>query len=506
MQVAKKVAVNSIVQYVKLVLNLIIALFSVRIILNALGTIDYGVYDVIAGVVAILGFVQSSFTQTSVRYLSVSLGKKDINEVRKTFSNTFWLQLFTAICLFLLLEFVGLFIFEGFLNIPVERITSARYVFHCMTLTLFLHVAVTPFHSIIISHENFLYTSCISVLDSLLKLGIAYFLMFYSGDKLIVYGILMTLVTLFNVSLHVIYVKIKYRMEVYFGIPSIIGLKSQTSFAGWTLIDVISRIANRQGYAVMLNKFFGPTMNTVYALSRQVEGQMYNLSVAVVDTMKPQIMKSYGANDKERMFRLSITAGKFGFLLMSFVAIPLLIMMPQVLQFWLKTVPEGTVLFTRLMIVACMSEQLTKGVVHACQATGNIKWFSIIVSSVRFLALPISVFLLILGMPAYIAIVVFLLCEVAGSLARVFVISKLENFDVCVFFKDVLLRIIPPFFLSFILCYFINLNYNSFVCIIYNVIITSVVYALIVYNWGLTGMEKNTVNNLIKTTFERHEK
>ena len=506
MRIANKVAVNTVIQYARLFLNFIISLYSVRVILNALGASDYGVYDVIAGVIAILGFLNSSLSQTSIRYLSVSLGKNNLSDLRDTFNNCFWLHLFIAIGIVVVLEFVGLFIFDGFLNIPQERIEAARIVFHCMSVTMFLHIFVTPFSAFIISHENFLYSSCISILDSLLKLGIAFFLTFTVNDKLIVYGVLMAIVTIINVILYILYVFVKYRNEFYIGKLSFIGIKKQSEFAGWTIIDVLSSIANRQGYAIMLNKFFGPVTNAVFALARQIEGQVYTISAAVIDTMKPQIMKSFGLNDKERMFRLSMTAGKFGFILMSFVTIPLIVMMPSILELWLENVPEGTVTFARLMILACMSEQLTRGFVYACQATGHIKWFSIIVSCIRVSALPISIILLSLGCASYVTIVVFFICEVVGSIARIFVISKLENISALYFFQNVISRILPSFIVAFLLCFTMHFFCNTLLTMMFNIIITSFSYFILVYLISLSTEEKYTINNIIKSVFHRNER
>lgn len=506
MQIANKVAVNTAIQYTRLLLNFVISLYSVRVILNALGASDYGVYDVIAGIIAILGFLNSSLSQTSIRYLSVSLGKNNLSDLRNTFNNCFWLHLFIAIGIVVVLEFVGLFIFDGFLNIPQERIKAARIVFHCMSVTMFLHVFVTPFSAFIISHENFLYSSCISILDSLLKLGIAFFLTFTAADKLVVYGILMTTVIVINVIMYILYVFIKYRNEFYIRQPSFMGMKKQSAFAGWTIVDVLGTIANRQGYAIMLNKFFGPVTNAAFALARQIEGQIYTISAAVIDTMKPQIMKSYGSNDKERMFKLSMTAGKFGFILMSLVAIPLIVMMPLILALWLKNVPEDTVTFARLMVLACMSEQLTRGLVYACQATGHIKWFSIIVSCIRVSALPISIILLSLGCASYVAIIVFLICEVTGSIARIFIISKFEKFNVLNFFQNVINRVLPSFIIAFLLCCTIHFFYNTLLSMIFNIVITSFVYLTFVYVTTLSTEERYVINNVIKSVIHKNER
>lgn len=506
MRVANKVAINTAIQYARLLLNFVISLYSVRVILNALGASDYGIYDVVAGVIAILGFLNSSLSQTSIRYLSVSLGKNNLHDLRNTFNNCFWLHLFIAIIIVVVLEFVGLYIFDGFLNIPSERIESARIVYHYMVITMFLQIFVTPFSALIISHENFLYSSCISILDSFLKLGIAFLLIFTVSDKLVVYGTLMAVVTVINTIMYILYVFVKYRNEFCIGKLSFEGIKKQSKFAGWTIVDVLSTIANRQGYAIMLNKFFGPVVNAAFALARQVEGQMYTISAAVIDTMKPQIMKSYGSNDKERMFKLSMTAGKFGFILMSFVAIPLIVMMPLILELWLKNVPEGTVTFARLMVLACMSEQLTRGLVYACQATGRIKWFSIIVSCIRISALPISILLLSLGCSSYMAIVVFLICEVTGSISRIFVISKFGKFSALNFFQNVINRILPSFIIAFLLCFAIHSFYNSLLFVFINIIITSFVYLVFIYIISLSIEERYVINTIIKSVVRRNER
>ena len=213
----------------------------------------------------------------------------------------------------------------------------------------------------------------------------------------------------------------------------------------------------------------------------------------------PQIMKSQGEGDSERMFRLSLTAGKFGFSMMSLVAIPLLVMMPEILTLWLKNVPEGTVLFTRLMVAACMCEQLTRGLVYANQAVGNIKWFSITISAIRFSALPISWICFKLGSPAYVAIVVFLICEAVGSFSRVFVLSKISDFHPIDFFKSVMLQLIPPFILSLV----VALVLYSFISGIWGIllicVVADIVFILVMALIGLTSDEKNAINSIIQS-------
>ena len=506
MQTANRVAFNTIVQYIQLVLNVVIGLVSVRLILAALGKVDYGIYDVVGGVVGLLSFISTSLSQASIRFLSVSLGKKDIKDTRKTFRICFWLHVSIAVILTILIEIVGLFLFDGFLDIPDERINAAKIIYQCVTLTLFLNITVSPFKALINAHEKFWYTSIIGILNSVLKLIIAIVITYWYSEKLIAYGVLLSLVTVVDFLLIAGYAMFLFKPQMSFGKTSIFEVKEMTGFFGWTLLDVLGTVLNRQGYAVLLNRFFGPVTNTTFALARQLEGHMYTISASAVGTMKPQIMKSYGAGDQDRMFRLSLTAGKFGFALMSIVSIPLIIMMPEVLTLWLKSYPEETVLFSRLLILACMAEQLTKGLVFANQAVGNIKWFSVIVSGIRMAALPISWLLLRIGYPARVAIMVFLVCETVGAFSRVIILSKISDFNRKDFYKEVALKILPPVVLGFIVCYVLYHYTFGIWGMILTLMGTILTYGIMVLYWGLTKEEVSTVKNICHSLVGKFKK
>lgn len=496
---ANRVAFNTFVQYIQLALSVLIGLYSVRLILNALGEVDYGIYDVIGGIVALLAFISSSLSQSSMRFISIRLGEGDEKKMRETVGSCFWLHLLIAAGLSLLIEFVGLFLFDGYLNIPEERIRAAKFVYHTVTLTLFLNVIESPYRALIAAHEEFWYSSLVAFLNSVLKLGIAFAITYWFADKLVAYGSLLLGVTLLDVLLVVgfSFLRHKHEMSLQFNGSEI---KSITSFVGWTMLDVLGSTLNRQGYAIMLNRFFGPVMNTTFALSRQIEGHLYTVSSSAVNTVKPQIMKSYGYGDEDRMFRLSLTAGKFGFALISILSIPIIIMMPDILTIWLKHYPEETVLFSRLMIIACMIEQLTRGLVFANQAVGNIKWFSIIVSSLRIAALPISWIFLKLGFPAYIAIFIFLICEGLGSFARAIILSKISNFKITDFVKSVLKMILPPVLVAFVFCWIIyQFVPHSIWMMILVFLITAGLYAVLIYFTGLTKDEKSSVIGVAKS-------
>lgn len=498
-----KVAINTLIQYVELVSNVFIGLLSVRLILGALGASDFGIYDLIAGIIALLGFITNTLSQTSLRFMSVSIGRGNIDDINKTFSSCFWLHFYIGIALDAILIIVGFFIFNGMLNIPADRISTARFIYFIMTLNMFVGIGTTPFTALLYSHENFVYVSCIRIMDSILKLIVAIVITYYSFDKLLLYGFLMAGITVLDSVLYISYTVLKYKDELSFSRAPLGAMKQITGFAGWTVLDVLGTIASRQGYAILLNRFFGTKENAVFALARQIEGHMYTISASVINTMKPQIMKSQGSGENDRMFRLSMTAGKFGFSMMSFVAIPLLVMMPDILLLWLKDVPEGTVLFARLMILACMFEQLTRGLVYANQAVGNIKWFSISISAIRILALPISFVCFSLGSPAYVAIVVFLICETIGSASRVYILSRITAFNPNSFVKMVMINVLPPFIISFIICVSIHLITKGLCGLLVASIVTFLSYLTLVYFIGLDRIEKELINSLIYTFLKR---
>ena len=493
----RRVVLNTAIMYIQFVLNVLIGLISVRLILKALGQSDYGLYDVIAGVISLFGFITGSLSQATMRFISVSLGSGGTKESAEVYNASFWLHLFISVFLCLLLEVTAFFFWRA-LNIPSDRISTATYVFHFMVISLFFNLNLSPLNALVSSCENFLFVSIIAIIDSVLKLSVAISLLYVPFDKLLLYGFLMMVITIINYVVYHIYSRINYSQLYYIGKPDFLKIKSLSGFVGWTVVDTFSTALNRQGYAIMFNKFFGTVMNTSFALSRQLEGQVFTISSGVVNSMKPQVLKSYGSGDSDRMYRLSLTAGKFGLYMMSIVCIPLIIMMPDVLNIWLGEYPPETVVISRLLIGACMAEQVTRGLVYANQATGNIKWFSLIVSFLRLLALPVSIVFLFLGSDAWVAVLIFFVFETIGSLSRVYILSKISDFKPSSFFKDVVLDVTLPLIVSFLFCFIIYPLGTGVLWMVCVVVLTVALMILLVHLCGLTSEEKIFLNGFIK--------
>ena len=505
---AGRVAFNTCIQYVQLVLNVLIGLFSVRIVLDALGASDYGLYGLIGGIVSLLSFINSSLSQTSIRFISHSMGSQNLVLIKKSFSSCFQLHVVIGFGLVLSLEFVGLFLFNGFLKIEPDRVDTAKILYHLMVFSLLLTTIQTPLKALIISREKFVYTSLIGIFNSVCKLGVAIVLKYVSGDKLLFYGILLAIITVLDFLFYLCYNFVNNRKILSFKWERLSSLSNVASFAGWTLLDVLGTVLNRQGYAVMLNVFFGTVINAAYSVANQIACHLYDISASIINSMKPQIMKSQGAGNNKRMIRLSMTAGKMGFSMMSILAIPFIILMPEILNVWLKEVPEWTCLFARLLIIACLGEQLTRGLVYANQAIGNIKWFSIIVSSIRMLALPVSWLFLFLGFSAYWSIIIFVIFESLGSISRLFVMKRLAGLRIYDFLKSVVGQIVLPFFLSFSVCFVLKNVSHELIWLAFSCVVSALTYMVSMYLIGLTSEEKKALNTIVvsmKSRFLKQE-
>ena len=496
MNTVNRVAFNTIVNYIQLILNVLLGLLTVRFVFRSLGDIDYGIYNLIAGVIVLITFISESLSQTSVRFISIGLGQGNNDGLKHVFSSCFSLHLYLALLLSLILEIVGLFLFDGFLVIPEDRLTASQVVYHCMVATLCLNVVSTPFRAVIVAHEMLAFISLVGILESICKLGVAIVLLYTSADKLVIYGILMMMVSFVPFIGFCLFSIIRYKTEISLRLVGYSSIRQIVSFAGWTVLDVSAVIANRQGYALMYNKFSGASANTIFALAGHLEGPMFSVSASVINSIRPQILKSFGQGDKERTLRLAMTAGKLGFSMMSIIAIPVMVMLPDVLGIWLGEYPEQTVFYARMMIMACMVEQVTSGLCTANQAFGKIKLFSIVVSAVRISALPISVVLLLFGCPDSIAMVAYFLCESLASACRVFIMKRITGLSIRRFLKDVVLDITAPALLSMIVCMFMYMLSSSILGLLVSALCSALIYTIAIYRFGLTSEEKNSIRKL----------
>lgn len=482
-----------------------VSLYSTRLVLNALGSTDYGIFNLVAGVIAMLAFLNIAMATSTQRYLSFHQGRNELKMLKKIFTNSLILHLLIGIIIVIGLEIAGVFLFNGFLNIPINRIESARMIYHFMAGSIFFSISVVPFIASLNAHENMIWIALVSIVEVMLKLGVALLLLNSQNDKLLLYGLLTALISLLILIIHMVYCLKNYReCTLYkFWIVDKSLIKELTSFAGWNLFGSLCALGRVEGFTIMLNLFFGTVINAAYGISNQVAGQLSFFSITMLQALNPQIMKSEGADNRNRMLRLSMIASKFSFFLLAVIAIPIIFEMNSILKFWLKNVPEFTVVFCRLILIGTMINQLTIGLQSALQATGKIKSYQIVVGSLIIFNLPIAYFLLKLGYPAYSALISYIIIELFACSFRVYFLKKVGGLSISEYFAKVIFREIIPIISSISVCYLITSNFGGSYRFLITTASSSIIFISSVYFIGLCDDEKAIVNNTFLNLFTK---
>lgn len=432
MQPAKRVIKNTGFLYVRMLITIFISLYSTRLILNALGEVDYGIFNLIGGVVAMLSFINGAMIIATQRYLSIYLGAGDAKKLKSVFNSSIILHLAISLIIVLLLETGGFFLFHGGLNIPADRIGTARIIFHFMVISTFFTINAVPYDASINSHENMLFDALVGIFESIIKLGIAIWLVYSAFDKLVLYGLLMAALTIMIRLIKSIYCSRKYeecriRLKLDLDIRL---LKEMVSFAGWNVFGLFCSVLKSQGLAILLNLFFGIVVNAAYGIANTVNSNIRAFSANMIRAILPQITKSEGSGDRERMLRLSVFASKMSFFLLAVFAIPIIIEMPFILKIWLKTVPENSIIFCQLILIISLIYQITIGMMAAITSVGNIKVFQIVVGAVEIFNLPFAYVLVKLGLPAYSVLIGLIFLEIIAGGLKIWFAHKVAGLDI----------------------------------------------------------------------------
>ncbi len=491
-----------------MLITMVISLYSTRLILNALGATDYGVFNLIGGIIAMLSFLNAAMTVSTQRYLSYYQGKSDFQMQKRVFANSLIIHIAIGIVIVIGLELMGLFLFDGFLKIPESRIIAAKTIFHFMSVTVFFTVLSVPFTASLNARENMTWTAIVNVIESLLKLAIAIFLVTVSNDRLIVYGILSAIISVVSLILYAVFCFKKYdECSLSFrGQYDRKLVEELSSFAGWNLFGTLAGIGRIQGLAVILNLFFGATVNAAYGIANQVSAQLNFFSATMMRALNPQIMKSEGANDRKRMLRLSMLGSKFCFFLLAFIAIPCIFEMKEILQLWLKNVPEYTVMFCNLILIAMLTNQLTIGLQSAFQATGKIKVYQVLVGTILILNLPVAYFLLKLGFPVYSVLISYIGIEAVACLFRIFLLRSTAGLSIREYISRVLAREVIPILCSVGVCVFFTHMIHLPFRFMFTSVASSIAFASSIYLVGLCNDEKQLVNQMIVNTINKIKK
>lgn len=447
MKPTTRIIANTLAQHTRSIINICLSLYSTRLVLKALGQSDYGVFSLVAGVVAMLGFLTNAMVVTTQRQLSFYHGKGEPENVRAMFSNSLLLHFVIGLSIAGALFLCEPFLFNGFLHIDPTRTESAIYIYHVTILTLFVTFMTAPYRALFIAREEIIFISIVDVIDGALKLLFAIFLLTMETDRLIAYSWAIFGIMAFNFIALAFWAMRHYNecliipRKQYFNRQFI---KNITDFAGWTAYSLGCIIARAQGTAVILNRFFGTIINSSYGIAHQMFSAILFIAQAVTNAMSPQIVKAEGCNERERMLLLSEHCSKYAFLLLSIVVIPLVFEMPSVLEIWLGDVPENAVLLCRFLLLTTLCDQLTIGLGIANQAIGRIRNYSICVNTIKLMTLPAFWLCLWLGYSLIWAMWIYMGFELLCAMIRLPFLKYTAGLSIRHFAKHVFVRVAIP--------------------------------------------------------------
>ena len=390
----KRIAKNTLLLYFRMLFMMGVNLYASRVILNILGVVDYGINNVVGGVITMLGFLTGSLGAASSRYITYDLGKGDMAVMRRTFGNILTIHFLLAAIVLVVGETLGLWFMSTQLQIPPERATAAMWVYQFSIFSSVLAVVSVPYNATIIAHERMSAFAYISIADAVLKLLIVYLLVLIPYDKLIVYAVLFFCIQAFDRVVYGLYCSRHF--EETRTRPGYDGrlFRKIFAFAGWTMNGNLAVIGYTQGLNILLNIFFGPAVNAARAVAVQVQNVCQQFCSNFQMALNPQLTKSYAQGNLADMHRLLVKSSKFSFYILLFIALPLMLEADFVLRLWLGIVPEHTVTFLRLVLVVGLLYTLSNPIIVSVHATGRLKKFQIIEGTMLLMIVPVAYVLL----------------------------------------------------------------------------------------------------------------
>lgn len=437
----KRIAINTLLLYARMLLILVISLYTSRVVLATLGVEDYGIYNVVGGVVTMFTFLNYAMSNSSHRYITYALGKGNKHELYAVVSVTCMIHLAIAIIILLLAETVGLWFLHNKMVIPEDRMAAACWVYQFSIVSCITSIICVPFNAIIIAHEKMEAYAFISILDAFLKLVIVFLIQAFVGDKLIYYAALVLLVSLLDVTFYILYCRAHFDEARHVHFKRYKQINEMTSFAGWSLIGNLAYIGYTQGLNLLLNLFFGPIVNAARGVAVQVEGAIKGFVANFQTAVNPQIVKSYAQEDFSRLHRLIYSSSKLGFYLLLCLVLPVCVESKMILSLWLKEVPDYAVLFTVLVLLVSLQEPLRNPIDRANQATGNIKKYQIFEGGSLLLILPFAYLALKLGGQPYWVFLVQLIIMYLVQILRLFLVCSKIHMSKREYFKQVLFKV-----------------------------------------------------------------
>ena len=444
----KRIAKNTLLLYFRMLLTMAVGLYTSRVVIQALGVDDFGIYNVVGGFVAMFAMLSGSLSAAISRFITFELGKNDLSSLKKVFSSAVTVQFFLALLILLIAETTGLWFLNNKMNIPIDRLSAANWALHLSIITFCIDLVSVPYNAAIVAHEKMSVFAYVSIFEALGKLSIAWAISISPIDKLIFYAILMCLFAVLVRLIYGAYCK-KFFVEcTYHFVFDGTLLKQMFAFAGWNFFGAGSYQLMTQGVNVLMNIFFGVAVNAARGVAMQIDAAIMQFVNNFTTAINPQITKSYASGNIEYLHKLLFSGAKYSYFLLMFFAIPTIYETHFTLDIWLKNVPDHACAFVRLALILSLIHVLSNTMITAMLATGNIRNYQIIVGGIGMLVFPLSFVAFKLGMRVETAYIINIAVFVMQFFCRLFFMRNMINMPIGGYLKLVLARIIPVTVLS----------------------------------------------------------
>lgn len=495
----RTIAKNTILLYIRMFITMCIGLYTSRVVLNALGFIDYGIYNLVGGLVTMLSFLNVGLTSASQRFISYEIGKGDTASLKKVFYTAVTTHKILAVIVVTLLEIIGLLLINFKLEIPDDRIFAANWVFQCSLISTAVSIISVPYTSCVVAHEKMGQFAYISILETFLKLGVALIIMVSSIDKLILYSTLILVTHVIVRLIYTTYCKRKFEECTLSHQFDRDLFKKMFSFAGWGCIGNMGWGLKDQLSSIILNLFFGATINAARGIATQVNGIINSFASNFTMAMNPQITKQYAAGNIERSVALTISGSKYAFYLLSLITIPFLINEHYILRLWLKEVPEYTDAFVVITLISSCVYSMSHTVSTAIQATGYVKWFQILLAATLLLEVPLAYIILTMGGAPYMAVLPSIFTCLLSLIVRIIILHHyVPQYRISEYIVGTIVRGASIFAVAYTVSYFIKTLFTeSLSSLFVTVFISAMIVIICVFILGLNNKERNMIINKI---------
>lgn len=489
-------------------ITMFVSLYTTRLILNGLGASDFGIFNIVGGAIAMLGFLNAAMASATQRFMSYAEGEGNKEKQKYIFNISIVLHAAIAIIVGIALVGAGGFFFNGILTIPEDRVFAAEVVYASLIVSTMFTVLSVPYDAVLNAHENMRYYAIVGIIESFLKLAVAFACVYTSSDKLIVYGILMAAIPLVTLFIMFVYCHKHYEECIlaprrFYSKPL---MKEMTGFAGWNFLGTASSMIAQYGMGVVLNHFWGTLLNAAQGIANQLSGVLMTFSNNMLKAVTPALTKAEGAKDKERMEMFALLGCKYSYFILFLFAFPAMIEMPKILNLWLKDVPDWAVIFCRLQLVRSLAEQLFGNMQNAIAANGNIKQFQKTRCLINISPIILSYGLFIYDFPPYWMYITWIFFwGLLGGIATVFYSNRYCEIEYSSFWASVLWPCTKVTSICFIAIVFTKVLSNSLYDFVFlNLIVTFTICMIFTIIWGTTKNERAIISSIINKLFKNH--